>query len=374
MPLTAKTIGEIVERLKTSSFPNESAISQGVVLSILQNIGWDIWDTRLVWPEYKTGEGRADFALCNPPGKPAVFIEVKQPGKAEEGVKQVLQYAFDTGVPFVALTDGQTWRFYLPAEQGNYEERQVQMLDLYERPAEDAIEIFKRYLEYERVIREDALEDARREYRRNNKRSEARNALKGVWEQLIKRADPGLVELLANAVESHTGNRPEEKDTQEFLQGLVNGPAGAVKTAAAHGVRASGTPEVPRPATEIPGKPAQGIRSVSVTLKGEQLFYPDAKSALVDVVTRLSKYDRGFLDRYARHPDMHGRKCAYLGKSPEAIYPGMPKRQQYVESLPQSWMIGTHCSNAEKYKWLKIAAEVAGLKFGADLIVDFPNT
>src|SRR5262245_3584830 len=118
MPLEP-AMADITARLRQGKFSNEQAISQGVVLSLLQELGWDAWDTSSVWPEYQTGEGRADFALCHPPAKPAVFIEVKQPGKAEDAVRQCLEYAFHAGVPFVTLTDGRTWSFYLPAEQGS---------------------------------------------------------------------------------------------------------------------------------------------------------------------------------------------------------------------------------------------------------------
>ena len=55
-------------------------------------------------------------------------------GAADDGVRQALEYAFHTGVPFVVLTDGKTWSFYLPAEQGSYEERRIHKLDLFERP------------------------------------------------------------------------------------------------------------------------------------------------------------------------------------------------------------------------------------------------
>ena len=102
--------------------------------------------TLLVSPEYQTGEGRADFALCHPPIKPAIFIEVKQPGKAEDAVRQALEYAFHTGVPFIVLTDGRTWSFYLPAEQGSYEERRVYKLDFFERAPVEATETLSRYL------------------------------------------------------------------------------------------------------------------------------------------------------------------------------------------------------------------------------------
>jgi len=51
-------------------------IYQGIVLRVLQELGWDTWDTAIVWPEHQTGQGLADcrtqqrhlvgrrFALC----------------------------------------------------------------------------------------------------------------------------------------------------------------------------------------------------------------------------------------------------------------------------------------------------------------------
>ena len=87
------TLAEITTRLRQGKFPNEQAISQGVVLRLLQELGWDTWDTALVWPEYQTGEGRADFALCCPPSKPAILVEVKQPGKAEDSVRHLSSFS-----------------------------------------------------------------------------------------------------------------------------------------------------------------------------------------------------------------------------------------------------------------------------------------
>ena len=108
----------------------------------------------VVWPEYQTaGRGRADFALCHPPSKPRIFIEVKHVGKAEnaDAIEQALLYAFKSGVPFVVLTDGRTWSFYLPAEQGDYDERRVYKLDLYERSPDEAGTTFRHYLAHESV-------------------------------------------------------------------------------------------------------------------------------------------------------------------------------------------------------------------------------
>lgn len=156
------TIADVVGKLREGAFPNEQSVSQGIVLRILSDLHWDVFEPSVVWPEFATaGGGRADFALCEPRSKPKVLIEVKQPGKAEGGVRQSLEYAFHTGVPFVVLTDGQTWSFYLPAEPGDYEDRRVFKLDLYEHPAERSAAVLEGYLHWRAVASGKALEDAR---------------------------------------------------------------------------------------------------------------------------------------------------------------------------------------------------------------------
>ena len=135
------------------------------MLRVLRELGWDTYDANVVWPEYQTaGGGRADFALCHPPSKPRIFIEVKHLGKAEGAVEQALLYAFKSGVPFVVLTDGRIWSFYLPAEPGDYDERRVYKLDLYERSPDEAAEKFSHYLANESVASGESLRAARTEY------------------------------------------------------------------------------------------------------------------------------------------------------------------------------------------------------------------
>src|SRR5437870_7263273 len=168
------TLADITTKLREGRFPNEQAISQGIVLRILQELGWTTWDVSLVWPEYQTGEGRADFALCHPPTKPTIFIEVKPPGKAEDGVRQALDYAFHSGgVPFVVLTDGKTWSFYLTMEQGTYEDRRVFKLDLFERSSAEAAAKLTQYLSYGRLSSAEPVDSARQEYRSRNRAAQA---------------------------------------------------------------------------------------------------------------------------------------------------------------------------------------------------------
>ena len=220
MPLDT-TLADITVRLRENGFPNEQAISQGIVLRLLRELGWDTYDTAVVWPEYQTGGGRADFALCHPPSKPAIFIEVKHVGRAEGAVQQALQYAFHCGVPFVVLTDGRSWSFYLPAEQGDYDERRVYKLDLYERSPREAAETFRRYLARENVGSGKSLGAARTEYRNRNRRSQAKTAIPEAWRELVQKRDSRLLESLADAVESKVGFPPDADDVVAFLGGAA---------------------------------------------------------------------------------------------------------------------------------------------------------
>ena len=123
-------IDDIRNRLEQKRFPNETAVRQGIVDRLLSALGWQTLDTQRVSPEYRIGGGRVDYALCHPPGKPIVFIEVKRVGNIEGAERQLFEYAFHEGVPILILTDGQKWRFFHPAGSGNYQERLVRELDL----------------------------------------------------------------------------------------------------------------------------------------------------------------------------------------------------------------------------------------------------
>lgn len=360
------TLSDITARLRQARFPNEQAISQGIVLRVLQELGWDAWDTSVVWPEYQTGEGRVDFALCHPLSKPTVFIEVKQPGKAEDAVRQALAYAFQTGVPFIVLTDGRTWSFYLPAEQGSYEDRRVYKLDLFERPAAEAAETLTRYLSRRRVESGEVLDAARNEYRSRNRRSQARSAIPEAWRELVEKGDEDLVDLLANAVESKAGVRPDDDDVAEFLAALGK-PA----------ITEASRTDVCEPQSPIAQPQAQqrvareSSRSGRLTLRGKAYPYSNAKDAMVIVLRELAKADGSFLERCSLHPDAQGRKRRYIARTPEELYPDREDLREMRETLPGGWLVATNLNNVLKKTIIRVAAEVAGLSFGKDVIVEF---
>jgi hypothetical protein len=360
------TLSDITARLRQGKFPNEQAISQGIILRVLQELGWDTWDTTVVWPEYQTGPGRVDFALCHPPSKPAVFIEVKQPGRAEDAVRQALEYAFHTGVPFIVLSDGRTWNFYLPAEKGSYEDRRVYKLDLFERPATEAAERLELYLSRARIQSGEALEAARKEYRSQNRRSQARAAIPEAWRELVEKGDELLVELVASAVESKAGIRPDVDDVVEFLVALgkptIPGPLGN------NVFQPTGSAGEQRARHSTVAKPS---RSGQLILRGRSHEYKNAVDAMVFVLRELAKGDPSFLERCSQHPDAQGRKRRYIARTAEELYPDRPDLRDLHETLPGGWLVSTNLNNQLKKTIIRLATEVAGLKFGKDVIVEF---
>jgi len=355
--MSIETLTNIITRLREGRFPNEQAISQGIVLPLLQELGWDIWDTNVVWPEFQTGEGRVDFALCHPQSKPAVFIEVKQPGGAEGGVRQALEYAFHTGVPFVVLTDGRTWSFYLPAEQGSYEDRRVYMLDLFERDAAQAVETLQKYLSRTRVESGKALDSARKEYRSRTRRLVARDAIPASWKELVEKGDELLVELIADAVESKVGVRPEENNVIAFLLGELNKSAMIT------------TPATTRPRS-VPAE-ERPMRHGTLVIKGKTLRYANAKEAMVIILRELAQTDPLFLQRCNQRSEFSGRKRHYIAQSVDDLYPGRPDLRGYNEQLPGGWYVATNLNNQLKRSIIKAASEVAGQTYGSNISVEF---
>ncbi len=363
------TLADVTHRLRQGRFSNEQAISQGIVLRLLQDLGWDTWDTATVWPEYQTGEGRADFALCVPPSKPAIFIEVKQPGRADDGVRQTLEYAFHTGVPFVVLTDGKTWSFYLPAEQGSYAERRVHKLDLFERQAAEVATVLDQYISRPRVEAGDALEHARMEYRSRNRRAQAQAAIPDAWRELLDKGDEQIVDLLANAVESKTGARPEDDDVAKYLatlgktepyQTLTIFPAPPQRPS----VETALSPHGPSP------RASESSRSGKLVLLGKTYEYSNAKEAMLTVLRELALRDASFLERCAQHPDAQGRKRRYIAHTPDVLYPDRPDLRDHHVGLPGGWVVATNLNNVLKGTLIRLAADIAGLTFGEDIVVD----
>lgn len=347
MPLES-TLDDIVAKLNERDFPDEAAISTGIVLRVLGDLNWPVHEHRVVWPEYKTMNGRVDYALCDPPSKPVVFVEVKQQGMAEANtaIKQALHYAFDEGVPFVVLTDGQTWSFFLPMERGSYEDRRVFKLDLCESSSQESKSVLARYLEHGRVASGTALDVARKEHTDQSRRETALRMLPEAWANLVRRPDGTIARLLSDTVESQTNIRLADTDIHGFLRSLTSsGVVGNIQESS----------DVAKP-TES-GQSHQD----AVIVAGIRHGYKSRVGAMVTVLNELQNQDHSFLDRLVKHPELERWNRTIVARNPANIYPEKPHLLKRVRQLQNGWFVRTVLNSKDIKKIIKIAAEIGGV-------------
>ncbi|MFI5331070.1 MAG: hypothetical protein ACHQ2F_08560 [Desulfobaccales bacterium] len=360
-------IKEIRERIRAGLFTNEAAVSQGVVCRILGALSWPIYDTQVVSPEYPVNGRRIDFALCHPPWKPLVFIEVKQVGQSDIGERQLFEYAFHKGVPMAILTDGREWHFFLPAEQGDYGERRVYKLDIIERDIEEIVRRLERYLKYETICSGKAVENARADYKDVARNRLIKNTLHQAWAKIIEEEDELLLELVAEGVESLCGYKPDPDTVAAFLKTNVLFQAPAKKEITPISSSSSFTTQIPMP-QDILAKGA--AHNIGFSLDGKRYPARNARDVLINVFKKLAERDPNFLERFANLPK-HGSKRRFLARSIRELYPHRPDlARDHSHELGNGWWLVVHLSKKAIEKIIKMACEVAGLRYGTDLIIN----
>ncbi len=227
--MLAQDIGDIRENLRMGRYPNEAAVSQGIVRRLLATLGWPIYDPQVVYPEYTLEGRRVDFALCYPASEPRIFIEVKGVGKGTGAERQLFEYAFHQGIPLAILTDGREWSFFLPAGEGSYDKRRVCKLNLSASDIAEAVQRFERYLRYDAVrsgaarkAAQDDYQDVLRERHARHRERQIIEALPQAWAKLVKEKDKSLLNMIADCVEDLCGYRPIPDTIARFLQELVH--------------------------------------------------------------------------------------------------------------------------------------------------------
>ena len=356
MTLEAK-LTEIRGILTPEHFSSEAAVSQGIVLPILRELNWAVDKPRIVWPEYTAGRGKVDYALCDRSGSPKVFIEVKRlGGETEKAVKQVMdyvfEYAFESGVRIAVLTDGRTWSVYLPAKKSSYKERLVSKLDLSEHSSPKSSEFLQRYLEESRVVSGEAFNSARRILVDKRRLERPRKEIPVAWRDIVEASESDeslnlLVDVLADKVESKVEARPNHNDVVDFLRSLRQDEDGQVLSGA-----------------------NGGSRSGELVILGKSFPCKNPTDAMVIVFRELEKRKLGFYQRFYNDPRNHGRTRRTIAQNARELY-DHAHLAKFHRQLSGNWVIGTNNSNLQKEKIIKIAAEVAGLKFGRDIIVNF---
>lgn len=358
---------DVREKLSRGVFSNEDQVSKGVVMRLLQQLGWDVYDPAQVSSEFRIGNRKADYALRHGPFGSAVLIEVKDVGKATpKGEDQLFDYCFKEGVPLAVLTDGRVWNFYWPAGRGNYEQRRFAVADLVDDEAPDCARMLNRYLAFHAVTSGQFEEDARSDYAAYQQQIVAKEQFLGVFESLVAGADPRVVSLFRDEVENRCGIRPDEGDVRTFL--LTRSTQPEVLEPSRRWPRGSSQPSQKARQTragDASAKPSvqqdAPLQSSSFTLFGRTVSCRNDKEVLIGVVKELGERDPGLYARLAPH--FVGKRRNFLVQDRSQIYPAGSTESvlRSVEKLPGGWWLGTHSSTRLKNEQLKKVREITGL-------------
>ena len=374
-------ISDIRENLRRGRYPNEAAVSQGIVRRLLATLGWPVYDPQVVYPEYTLEGRRVDLALCHPAGKPRIFIEVKGVGKSDKAEHQLFEYAFHQGVPLAVLTDGREWSFFLPAGAGSYDERRIYKLNLAEHDVATSVRRLERYLRYEAVCSEEAFVAAQEDYRDIAREREIHEALPKAWAKLVAEENEYLIDAVAECVEGLCGYQPESNTVTCFLRTLQPHLAPLPPTAP----KDQGPPNEPtfKPRrkdlplstpTTHPEKTMEDVSTgVGFTLFGEFVACRSGKEILVNVFEALAEYDSTFLKKF--ETERHGSTRRWLAKDPNELHPGNPRRAQhgsYSHQLKSGYWLILQVDHKQRERIIERACEVAGIGNGTDLRINNP--
>ncbi len=349
-------IEKVRQGLREGKFTSEAAVSQGILLPALHELGWPVFDTSIVIPEFSVEGRRVDYALCHLENRPSVFIEVKKVGLSEGADRQLFEYAFHLGVPMAILTDGQEWSFYLPGEQGRYDERRVYKLDLIERDISEAKNRLNKYLSYNNVCSGAALKAARSDYQNVARVRIIETNLPKAWESLLQEQDSLLLDLIAEKVEDLCGYKPNLDVCSQFLELQIHNSKKHDKNEyEKNSPRRQTKPSAPKTGTTL----TRTVDNFKFTFRGKEFFARSAREVMTKLFQLLSKEDSGFLDRFASRK--HGKKRRYLARHKGDLYPGRPDlAEQHSIEVVSGWWLGTNYSRRNIQDIIELALEVAG--------------
>lgn len=216
---------DFIEKIQTENkfqILSEEATKQSIILPILQLLGWEVFDTDEVYPEFSIESTRVDYALRNGQNN-KVFIEVKRINEdIEKHQEQLLTYSFRQGVNLSILTNGILWWFYLPLQEGSWDQRKFYAIDMHSQDIDNIAEVLTNFLAKINVFSGEALENAKRLYGNKQKNSIIDRNIPKAWKKLLKDGDELLIELLAETTENICGYKPNNDKVSEYLFSIAN--------------------------------------------------------------------------------------------------------------------------------------------------------
>jgi hypothetical protein len=141
-----------------------------------------------------------------------VFVEVKRPGEAlGDHQEQLLRYAFTSGIRLAALTNGLSWWFYLPLQEGSWEERKFDSLEISRNDLSVFSERISNYLSKDSVSYNRAVEIASNRYKELREMKLLDEAFPRAWSLVVNEDNQDFLELLNRKIEEICGYRASKE-------------------------------------------------------------------------------------------------------------------------------------------------------------------
>lgn len=350
---TLKNVGSNINR----EF-SEALVKQTIVIPILRALDWNDTDPFELIPEFSAGDGRVDYALCQA-GTPLVFIEVKKFGGANsKGEEQLFGYASNQGIPLLILTDGNTWNFYLSMAEGVPAERQFCRADLREGNVEECQKFFLAYLKKDAVLSGKSRTTAQNDNDVQRREKIASQAIPVVWADLLNQPDEMLRDLVAEAVASKCGTKPNLDDVDNFLEKQIPNSTISEQTSG------QSLDLLAAPISHSSTLPVYSGKISGFKLRGESHKYPFGNRTLAEILKIFQKEDPNFMERFASCT--RGRTRRLVATIRDDLY-DQSDLVVFSIDMENGWWLGSNLSSRDVQKNVKIACDIAKVRYGDEL-------
>jgi hypothetical protein len=110
-------------------------------------------------------------------------------------------------------------------------------------------------------------------------------------------------------------------------------------------------------------------KSFEYTVMGKTFTVYNARQVLTGILEALSEYDNTFMERFCSPDQSHGTKRRYVALNRKDLYPERPDLcESSACQLKNGFWVGTNYNTSSIKQIIRLATEVAGLKYGKDVI------
>lgn len=213
----AERLHDLAADCERGTFATPHEVVDGVVLPLLQHLGWDIGDPGIAVPDFRTAAGAVDFAFCHPPGDPRILIEVGAlPGLAAAPNRHPFDDRSIRALQLAVSDDGRDWKLHFPAGRGSIRNRRFARFDIVDDPNERVAGTLDTFLSFHAAKQGDAYREAEREYGEKRFPAEAHAA----WRRCLQASE--VLHGFLREMKERTGAPADRNRAQRFILGQIN--------------------------------------------------------------------------------------------------------------------------------------------------------